>query len=56
MERNTRAIDRYLLKVGTVIAIYLSIKVGKQAALKEGILGEVDAANNMAGLELALLI
>jgi hypothetical protein len=55
VDRNTGTIDRNLFKVGTAVAIQLCIEVGKEAALEERILGEVDTTDDMTRLELFLL-
>jgi hypothetical protein len=49
------AVDGQLLKVGTAVSVELSVQVGEQTALEEGILGEVDTSDNVARLELGLL-
>ena len=54
MYRDPWTVDGNLLKVGAAISVELSVKVGEEAALKQGILSEIDTANNVAGLELDL--
>ncbi len=51
---NLGPVDGQLLEVGAAISVELSVQVGEEAALKQGILSEVDTANNVAGLELDL--
>jgi hypothetical protein len=50
MPRDAWLVDGNLLKVGPSVTVYLSVKVGKQAALKERVVGEVDATDDVAGL------
>lgn len=50
-----RHVDGELLEVGPAVPVQLCIEVRKQAPLKQRILGEVDAAHNVAGLEHDLL-
>lgn len=41
-----------LFKVRSAVAVELCIEVGEESALEERVLGEVDAADDVAGLEL----
>lgn len=41
-----------LLEVGTAVAVELGVEVGEETALKEGVVGEVDTADDVARLEL----
>ena len=52
VDRHYRAVDRYLLEVGSAEADELCIGIGEQASLQEWIVGKVDTANNVTGLEL----
>lgn len=45
-------VDGELLKVGTAVTAQLGVEVREDAALQKRVLGEVDAADNVAGLEL----
>ena len=50
------AVDRELLEVGTTVAVQLSVEVREETALEEGVLGEVDAADDVARLEQRKLV
>jgi hypothetical protein len=54
VNRYAWAVDGQLLKVGAAIPVELSVQVGEETALEEGILGEVDTSDDVAGLELGL--
>ena len=56
VDRDTRTIDWDLFKVGTTVAIQLSVEVGEQTTLEKRILGKVDTTNNVARLELSTLV
>lgn len=47
-----RSVDRELLEVGTVVSAELGIKVREKTSLQQGVLAEVNAANDVAWLEL----
>lgn len=47
-----RPVDGNLLKVGAAMAVDLCIQVREDAALKEWIVREIDAADNMTRLKL----
>jgi hypothetical protein len=47
-----RAVDGKLLEVGAIIPVQLSVEIGEDSALKKGIFGKVDSADQMARLEL----
>ena len=49
---DTRHVDGDLLKVGPAVTVQLCVEVRVDAALKERVLGEVDAADDVAGLKL----
>lgn len=51
VDRSTRTVDGQLLKVGTTMAVQLSVQVREDSALQQRILGEVDAADDVARLE-----
>lgn len=52
MDGHNRAIDGKLLEVGTAVTVDLSVEIREDSSLKKGILGEVNATNNVSGLEL----
>lgn len=54
MYRDAWTVDGNLLKVGAAVSVELSVQIGEEPALKQGVLSEVDTANNVAGLELDL--
>lgn len=45
-------VDWELFKIGASVAIELGVEVGEETALEEGVFGEVDAADDVAWLEL----
>lgn len=47
-----RTVDRELFKVRSTISVELSVQVREQTALEKRVLGEIDAADDVAGLEL----
>lgn len=47
-----RTVDGDLLEVGTAVTGQLGVQVGEQTALQQGVIGEVNARNDVAGLEL----
>lgn len=49
---NTGTVNGELFEVRSAVAVELCVEVGEESALEERILGEVDAADDMAGLEL----
>jgi hypothetical protein len=49
-------VDGELLEVGTAVAVELSVEVGEETALEKRVLGEVDAADDVARLELRKLV
>jgi hypothetical protein len=49
------AVDGQLFKVGAAVPVELSVQVGEETTLEEGILGKVDTSDNVARLELGLL-
>lgn len=52
MNWNTRLVNWNLLKVRATVAVELRVEVREETALEKRVLGEVDAANDVAGLEL----
>jgi membrane-bound lytic murein transglycosylase len=52
VDRRQGTVDRELLKVGTTVTVKLGIKVRKDTSLQQRIVGKVDTANNVTGLEL----
>jgi hypothetical protein len=46
------AIDGKLFEIRSAVAVELSVKVGVDATLEEGILAEVDSSNDVTRLEL----
>lgn len=52
VNRHNGAVDRQLLKVGAAVAVQLRVEVREDAPLQQRILGEVYAADDVAGLEL----
>lgn len=52
VDRGDGAVDGELLKVGTSVSVQLSVEIGKDASLKQRVIGEVDAAHDVARLEL----
>jgi hypothetical protein len=55
VNRNARLVDRKLLKVRAAVAVELRVEVREETALEERVLSEVDAADDVAGLELQQL-
>lgn len=55
MDRNTRAVDGDLFEVGTAMTIQLSVQVGEQTALEQRVIGKVNTADDVAGLELDIV-
>jgi hypothetical protein len=55
VDRRQRAVDGELLKVGTAVTVDLGIEVRKDTSLQQRIFSKVNAANNVARLELARL-
>jgi hypothetical protein len=49
---NDGTVDWELLKIWAAIPIQLSIEIGEDSSLKQRILGEINSANDMTGLEL----
>lgn len=47
-----RTINGELFKVRSAISVELSVQVREQTALEKRVLGEIDAADDVAGLEL----
>lgn len=45
-------VDGELLEVGAAVTVELGVEVGEETALQEGVLGEVDTADDVARLEL----
>lgn len=54
MEGDAGLVDGELFEVRAAVTVELGVEVGKEAALEEGVVGEVDAADDVAGLELGL--
>lgn len=52
VDRNSGTVNRELFEVRSAVAVELGVEVGEESALEERILGEVDAADDVAGLEL----
>lgn len=50
-----RTVDGDLLEVGTAVTGQLGVQVGEQTALQQGVIGEVNARNDVTGLELRKL-
>lgn len=55
VDGHNRSIDGELFEVGTAMTVQLSIEVGEDPTLQQGVLGEVDTTHDMAGLELLQL-
>ncbi len=55
VDRDQRPVDGELLKVGPVVAVQLRVEVRVEPALQQGVVGKVDAAHDVAGLEHDLL-
>lgn len=45
-------VDGELLEVGAAVTVELGVEVGEETALEEGVIGEVDTADDVARLEL----
>ena len=52
MERDSRTVDRKLLKVWPAVSINLRIQVREDPTLEQRIFCEVDTSDNVTGLEL----
>ena len=52
VNRNTRTIDGELFKVRPTVTVELGVEVGVDAALQERVVGEINAADDVARLEL----
>lgn len=52
VDAGARPVDGELLEVGVAVAVELGIEVREDAALQQRIFGEVDASDNVPGLEL----
>lgn len=52
MDWHARTVDGELFEVGAAVAVQLCVQVGEEAALQEGVFGEVDSADDVARLEL----
>lgn len=52
MERNTRPVDGDLLEVGPAVSVQLRVQVREETSLQQGIIGEIDATDDVARLEL----
>lgn len=55
MDWHARPVDRDLFEVWSAVSVQLGVEVGEESALQEGVFGEVDAADDVAGLELDFL-
>lgn len=55
MDGRQGSVDGKLLEVGTSVTVELGIEVRKDTSLQQRVIGEVDTANNMTGLELQKL-
>ena len=51
VDGDDRAVNGELLEIGAAMAVELGVEVGVETALEEGVLAEVDAADDVAGLE-----
>ena len=51
----TRPVDRQLVKIGSAEARQLRVQIGEQASLQQRVVAEVDAGNDMSGMEGDLL-
>jgi hypothetical protein len=49
-------VDGELFEVGTAVTVELGVQIGEETALEEGILGEINAADDMTRLELNKLV
>lgn len=45
-------VDRKLLEVGVPVAVELRVEIGEDTTLQQRVFGEVDASDNVPGLEL----
>lgn len=52
MERNTRPVDGDLLEVGPAVSVQLRVQVREKTSLQQGIIGEIDATDDVSRLEL----
>ena len=52
VERYDGTVNRQLLEIGAAVAIELSIKVGEDSALKQRVVGKVNATHDMPWLKL----
>lgn len=52
MDGDTGPVDGDLLEVGPAVTVQLGVQIREETALKERVVGEVDAADDVAGLEL----
>lgn len=52
VDGNDRSVDRELLEVGAAMTVKLSVEIGEDATLQQRVFGKVDAADNVARLEL----
>jgi hypothetical protein len=52
VDRRAGLVNGQLLEVGTTVTVQLSVEVGEKTALEERVLGEIDTADDMTGLEL----
>lgn len=52
VNRHMGSVDWELLEVRATMSVQLSVKVGKDSALKQRVFGEINTANDVAGLEL----
>lgn len=48
-------VDGQLFEVGAAVAVQLGVEVGEETALQQRVLGEIDSADDVAGLELVRL-
>jgi hypothetical protein len=55
VDGSVRHVDGELLKVGAAVAVQLGVEVREKAPLQQRVLGKVDAAHDVAGLEHDLL-
>jgi len=46
-------VDGDLLEVRSTVAVNLGVDIGEEATLEEGVVGEVDAADNMTWVQLS---
>jgi hypothetical protein len=55
VDGGVRHVDGELLKVGAAVAVQLGVEIREKAPLQQRVLGKVDAAHDVAGLEHDLL-